>query len=473
MDISANMREQTTGTGPYLARPGLRPAKPVSAEQRSLALILELIRTGDANTRLELERVSGLGRAIVADRLARLSELGLIDEGETGPASGGRAPRNSRFNELAGLFMVAILRQSTIGIALADLSGRLLIEHHEASDTTSDPGPILKRLCTLFDWAREQQSKDQAIWGIGITVEGAVEPSEGQPFTSPSLPFMPNWDGFRFVEKLVARYETPVWVRSSTQMMTLGELRSGIGTGVLDMLYVDLGQDISAGIVCDGRLYRGAQGGAGLIGHIAVSDDPQFTCKCGNIGCLEALAGSDALVRAAMRAVQEGRSPLLAEVLAANTEITTTDIAATAVIGDAFCAELLARTGRLVGYTLAALTNSYNPSLIVLGGALAQSSDILLAAVREAVYRRSHPLVSRDLRIVRSQMGSSAALVGAAISVADETFEPHTLSAWVNFASPLKHPDVRDLIKHTKHLVGNIHNPPMPPAPHQLPALNP
>jgi len=134
---------------------------------------------------------------------------------------------------------------------------------------------------------------------------------------------------------------------------------------------------------------------------------------------------------------------------------------------------LLARTGRLIGYTLAALTNSYNPSLIVLGGALAQSSDILLAAVREAVYRRSHPLVSRDLRIVRSQMGSSAALVGAAISVSDETFEPHTLSAWVSFSSPLKHPDVQTLIKQTKQLVGNIHNPPMPPAPRKAPTLNP
>lgn len=444
-------------------RPGVRPTRRADAEHQSLAVILNLIRTAEATTRLEMERVSGLGRATVADRLATLIKLGLVDEGELGPAGGGRAPRNARFRDQAGLFLVAVVGQSTIGIAISDLSGRLLVEHHEAADPPAGAAPIIKRLRTLFDWGLDQHRQGRAVWSIGISVGGPVVPAEGQPFTSSGLPFMPNWEGVPFVEELVAHYEAPVWVRSNTQMMTLGELRAGSGVGARDMLFVDLGREISAGIVCDGRLYRGAQGGAGLIGHIATGEHDVTVCKCGNTGCLEAVTGSDAITRAALQAVHSGQSPYLAEIFAASGEITAVDVGTAAIVGDAFCAELLSRCGRLIGSTLAALTNSFNPSLIILGGALAQNSDILLAAIREAVYRRSHPLVTRDLRIVRSQMGSSSALAGSAFSVVDDIFALHALGAWISYGSPLRHPDVVDCIAQAKHIAVSTHERPPPP----------
>lgn len=448
-------RERAGARGPFGWRPGVRPVRRIDAEQQSLAVILNLIRAEEANTRLEIERVSGLGRAIVADRLATLIELGLVDEGELGPAAGGRAPRNARFREQAGLFLVAVLGQSTIGIAISDLSGRLLVEHHEAADSNAGADPIIKRLTTLFDWALEQHRQGRDIWGIGLAVSGPVETSDGQPFTSPGLPFMPSWEGSPFVEQLVAHFEAPVWVRSNTQMMTLGELRAGGGMNTRDMIFVDLSREISAGIVCDGHLYRGAGGGAGLIGHIATGEDMTIVCKCGNTGCLEASASSDAIVRAALNAVQNDQSSYLAEVLATSGEITAVDVGTAAIMGDAFCAELLSRCGRLIGSTLAALTNSFNPSLIVLGGGLAQNSDILLAAIREAVYRKSHPLVSRDLRIIRSQMGSSSALAGSAYSVVDEIFAGHVLGSWVSHGSPVKHPDFANQVEQAKQIAGS------------------
>ena len=454
--------DRMTATGPNGWRPGQRPVRRIDAEQQSLAVILNLIRTEKANTRLEIERVSGLGRAIVADRLATLTELGIVDEGELGPPTGGRAPRNARFRDQAGLFLVTVLGQSTIGIAISDLSGRLLVEHHEATEPNAGADPIIKRLKTLFDWALEQHRQGRDIWGIGIAVSGPVKPSAGQPFTSPSLPFMPSWEEVPFVEQLVSHFEAPVWVRSNTQMMTLGELRVGGGVNARDMIFVDLGREISAGIVCDGQLYRGAGGGAGMIGHIATGEGANAICKCGNTGCLEAIASSDAIVRAALQAVQNEQSPYLAELLSTNGELTAVDVGTAAIMGDAFCADLLARCGRLIGSTLAALTNAFNPSLIVLGGALAQNSDILLAAIREAVYRRSHPLVSRDLRIIRSQMGSSSALVGSAFSVVDETFASHVLGSWVSHGSPVKHPDLADYVAHAKQFTATLNGKPPP-----------
>ena len=128
-------------------------------------------------------------------------------------------------------------------------------------------------------------------------------------------------------------------------------------------------------------------------------------------------------------------------------------------------AELLARSGRHIGTTIAALTNSFNPSLIVLGGPWAQQSDILLAASREAIYRRTHPLVSRDLKIVRSQMSASATLVGLASSIIDEMFSPYPLARWVKHSSPLLHPQIVGSIATTKKNVEQRARRLIPPAP--------
>lgn len=440
-------------------------AERVDAEQQSLALILNLLRREEANTKLEIERISGLGRAIVADRISSLAELMLADESEMGVATGGRAPRNIKFMDGAALLLVAHVDQSSIGVGLAELSGKLVFEHHEPADSVADHQAVLARITSLFDWALEQHLHERAIWGVGLSVDGPVEQDINQHFTSPALHFLPGWDNARIVESLVDKYAAPIWVRNNTQMTTLGELRAGSGRGASDLLFVDLGKEIAAGIVCDGRLYRGAQGGAGLIGHIATGEDNQAPCKCGNLGCLETVAGADAIARAATKAATNGQSAELAELLAANGELTPTDVATAAILGDAFSAEILARSGRHIGTTIASLANAFNPSLIVLGGPWAQQSDILLAAIREAIYRRSHPLVSRDLNIVRSQMSGSATLIGLALSMVDDIFAPYTLARWVKHGSPLAHPQIAGAIAATKSATAMLARRLVPPAP--------
>lgn len=128
----------------------------LESERYSLVAVMELVRSGRANTRLEIERVSGLGRAVVTDRLGTLVELGLVEEGELGPAIGGRAPRRVQFRADAGRILVATFDRTTIGIGLADLAGRLRVEHYEAADPAAGPAGTLGRLDTLFDWVLEQ-----------------------------------------------------------------------------------------------------------------------------------------------------------------------------------------------------------------------------------------------------------------------------------------------------------------------------
>lgn len=418
----------------------------VDTEQQSLASVLNLVRCDEASTRQEIERLSGLGRAIVADRIASLAKLGLVDEQELGQPKGGRAPRSIRFVEASALLLIAHVDQAKISVALSDLGGNLIFEHHEASDAIADQKTIMARVSSLFDWALEQQRNGRAIWGVGLSVEGPVEQMPDAPFASPRLHFLPTWDDTRFVEELIEHYAAPVWVRNATQMTTLGELRTGSGRGARDMLFVDLGKEITAGIVCDSSLYRGAQGGAGLIGHISTGQESTVLCKCGNVGCLEAVAGADAISKQATRAAESGNSAALASLLEANGALSPSDVATAAILGDAFSAELLSRSGNLIGTTIAALCNAFNPSVVVLGGPWAQQSDILLASIREAIYRRCHPLASRDLKIARSQMSASATLSGLALTIVDEIFAPYPLARWVKHASPLQHEKVAEMI---------------------------
>ena len=120
---------------------------------------------------------------------------------------------------------------------------------------------------------------------------------------------MPGWDGYPIRERFAERYGAPVWVDNDVNLLALGEWRSGVAAGHDNVVVVKIGTGVGAGIISDGRLHRGAQGSAGDVGHIQVTDDPTVMCRCGNIGCLEALAGGGALGRAGEAAARDGRSP--------------------------------------------------------------------------------------------------------------------------------------------------------------------
>lgn len=402
----------------------------VDAAQASLALLLNLVRTGTATTRQELERSSELGRAVVADRLATMIDLGLLKEGELGQATGGRAPRQMRFREDAGSLLVSAIDQSSIALGVADLNGQMLVEHHEAAQLDAGPGAILERLATIFDWLLKETEKPSP-WGIGLALPGPIEKPPAEFEAVHVLQSVQSWQGFPFLERLSMRFGVPIFARSGVQTMTMGEAKAGGGRGLSDIIFVKLGRSISAGLISEGRLHRGAQGAAGMIGHTRVGDD-----------LLGAVAGADALAREGRAAAEDGRSPYLAQALARQGEISVVDIGHAAQLSDLFCVELLGRCGRMVGEALAPLANLVNPALIVIGGIVAESGgDSLLAGIREAVYRQSHPMVSRDLQIMRSQMGASSGLVGAAQVVVEELFSPSILQGWIGHGSPLHHPD--------------------------------
>jgi predicted NBD/HSP70 family sugar kinase len=209
-----------------------------------------------------------------------------------------------------------------------------------------------------------------------------------------------------------------------------------------NVVVIKIGTGIGAGIISSGRLHRGAQGSAGDVGHIQVIDDPAVICRCGNIGCLEALAGGEALGRAGEAAARDGRSARLRAAFDQRGGLTAEDVARAASFGDPVAVALLQSAGRRVGSMLAGIVNFFNPSLIVIGGGVANSPDQLMAAIRETIYRRSLPLATRELLVQRSLLGGLAGVIGASAMVVDQLFAREVLGRWIEVGEPSGMPDL-------------------------------
>jgi glucokinase-like ROK family protein len=406
----------------------------------SLAAVLDLLRSGGNYTRPELAEKSKLGRAIIAQRVGQLIERGLVEDGELGPSTGGRAARQLRFCKGAGHVLVAAFGATGFSAGLLDLRGCLIEQYEEPFDIAVGPGGAFDRLDVIFDALLAGSSAGSTpVWGIGIGLPGPVEFASGRPVAPP---IMPGWDGYPVRERLMERYAVPVWVDNEVNTMALGELRAGVGIGQSDLVYLKIGTGIGSGLISGGRLHRGAQGCAGDIGHMAMTDGNNVICRCGNVGCLEALAGGAAIARDGQLAAERGRSRYLADLASLNHPVTAADVAAAAQHGDAFSVDLLSRCGRRVGEALATVVNIFNPSLIIVGGSVAKAGDLVIAAIRETVYGRSLPLATRDLRITRSSLGDTAGLIGAAFMVIDELFSRTQLERWIDDGSPIGHTEI-------------------------------
>jgi glucokinase-like ROK family protein len=438
-DDPEGVRESDPFAGPErraATRRGRLPDEALDA----LVTVLDEIRLGRSVSRSELVVRTGLGRAIVAQRVGELIERGLIDEGEVGPSTGGRPPRQLTFRADAGHVLVADLGATSIDVAITTLDGRILGHHDEPARIEAGPERCLGRVDDLFDLlVGTTQGVPGRLWGIGIAVPGPVEFRTGRPI---SPPIMPGWDGYPIRERFGDRFHAPVWVDNDVNVLALGEWRSGIASGHDNVVVVKIGTGIGAGIISDGRLHRGAQGSAGDVGHIQVLDDPSVICRCGNIGCLEALAGGEALGRAGQAAALEGRSTRLRAALDQRGVVTAEDVARAASFGDPVAVAMLQAAGRRVGSMLAGVVNFFNPSLIVIGGGVANSPDQLLAAIRETVYRRSLPLATRDLLVQRSSLGGLAGVIGGAAMVVDQLFGRDAIGRWIEAGEPSGAPDL-------------------------------
>ena len=387
------------------------------------ARVLNIIRSEHEVSRADIARIVNSSRSAVGQHIERLLSSGLIREVGVAASTGGRRGRVLALNGNAGYIAGVDHGATSIDVAITNLAGESLSHTSAAADISEGPERCLSQARDMI-----KSSLDNAhiprehLWAIGIGVPGPVEFETGRPVAPP---IMPGWDNYPVREYFAPDFACPVYVDNEVNTMALGEQWTGHGRGIANFLFVKVGTGIGCGIVCDGQIYRGADGCAGDIGHIQI-DGQTVVCRCGNVGCLEAVAAAPAWVRMAHEAAN--RSILIADHLAQKNALTAQDVSDYAAHGDPTCMEIIRQSGRHIGYTLAGIVNFFNPSLIVIGGGVSQTGDVWLASIRQEIYRRSLPLGSRNLLIQRSQLRDRAGVVGAGAFAVQQLFSEAELS---------------------------------------------
>ncbi|WP_234588923.1 ROK family protein [Micromonospora sp. MH99] len=378
--------------------------------------LLRLLRDEGAVSRAELGDRLQMPRPRLLAELDRLVALGYVAEAGLAASRGGR---RSTLVELNPKLRFAAVDLGASSMDVEVVNGRLepVAHYAEPADIRNGPKVTLQRVNELLHKARVDGAYER-LDAVGIGVPGPVSFRDGVPV---SPPIMPGWDRFPVRELLSREHGCPAVVDNDVNIMAIGERHGGVAHSVDDFLFVKIGTGIGCGIYLTGDVYRGTDGCAGDIGHIQV-DAHGPMCSCGNVGCLEALFSGAALAKDATAAARSGASPALAERMSLRGVVTALDVAEGAVEGDVTCIQLIRDGGRRVGGILAGLVSFTNPSMIVIGGGLAQLGHILLAEIRSVVYRRSLPLATGNLPVVLSELGGRAGVAGAAVLASDVAF---------------------------------------------------
>ncbi len=373
--------------------------------------ILDLIRHGRASTRGDVLEVTGLSRMTVAQRLDALLAAGMVVEGETGQATGGRRRRSLAFNTSQSRVLAAAVDTTHTRIAVTDLGGRVLADTE--IDVTVDAGPseVLDRISSSMVALLEKQQLTPAdLCGAGLSLPGPVDPESGRPSQPPILP---GWDAYPVAEHLQAGLPgVPVLTANDADAAALGEYAAG-HDGSRSLCLVKVATGIGTGIVINGRSYTGADGGAGDIGHVRVSPGSEELCQCGMQGCLAAVASGRAVAReltALGYPAYSGR-----------------EVGELIRTGNADAARLTQQAGRRIGEVMATVVCLLNPEVVLIGGALASAP--LLAGIRETLYRIALPRATRHLALQLGSLGEDAAVVGLTRMVVDHEFAPEMVNS--------------------------------------------
>ena len=366
--------------------------------------LLQLIRNGDAVTRADLARHTGLARSTVTQRVDALLAHELVYEAGDSESTGGRPPTVLAFNSQAGLVLSVDLGASHSQLAISDLAARSLVERSLTIDIAEGPDAVLEAVALELDAMLAEAGRGPSeVRGVGVGVPGPVAFETGQPVHPP---IMPGWDRFPILDWFQERYAAPTLVDNDVNIMAVGE-HWAHWRDVEHLLFVKVGTGIGCGIIASRAVHRGARGAAGDIGHVTVPGH-DVVCACGNTGCLEAIAGGRALARR----------------LGAESSL---EVAQLARGGDADAVQAIREAGRALGNVLAGCVNFFNPTVIVFGGDIVEAGDQLLAGVREVTFRRSLPLATEQLQTVQSRLGDRAGTVGAAIMVIEHVLAPEVV----------------------------------------------
>lgn len=374
--------------------------------------VFGLIRDGQAATRSEIGRITGLSRTAVAARVSALQAAGLVLERAETPSSPGRPATGLVFNVDAGVVLAAAIGRSRTQLGVCNLAGHVLAMTDVDQEIGIGPHEVMPDIAKRLDALLEESGhRRDDVRGVGLSIPGTADTERGCSLDSPA---MSGWDGVPLSPFLNKVTGAPVKLDNDANVIVLAE-RRGQRDRFDDMILIKASTGLGAGIVAGGVLQHGKLGGAGEFGHTKIAAAAGIACRCGDTGCLEAVAGGWALIRDLQ---QHGRNVGHIRQLV--------DLA---VAGDAEARRLIRDSGRHIGEVLAGAVNLLNPEALVIAGDMAKSYDIFVAGLRATIYGSAAALATRELKILPSTHGEQSGVIGCAALVLDHVLDVGAIDA--------------------------------------------
>jgi glucokinase len=258
----------------------------------------------------------------------------------------------------------------------------------------------------LIGLMRELWPDDNEVTSIALAAPGYLDPENGIVISAPNIP---GWQNLHICSILNQEFKVPVYLGNDANLAALGEWKFGAGKGHRDLLYLTISTGIGGGIILGNKLVTGAKGMAGEMGHVvAIPDGPM--CGCGKRGHIEAIASGTGIAHYVKEKLDEG----VPSIFAPDSSPTSREIAQAAADGDSLSTEAFSRAGYYLGQTIADWLHILNPSILILGGGVSRSGDLLLNPLIESLHKHViSPEYLRDLQIVPAALGDDVGLLGA------------------------------------------------------------
>lgn len=373
--------------------------------------IVNIIRDNELISRQQIAELTGLTPAAVTGIIRELIIMGFVDEVGLGESQGGRRPVELKFNCAAGYVIGIEVTSQEIAIAIADLKNYPTDINRKSVDM-SNPDLAIKALVTMVEQIiHSEEHQGKKFFGVAIAFPGLLRVNEG--IIKRSINLGKKWREFPLKAALENEVGLPVFIENNPKVATMGEKWFGGGTCSKNLIYINMGEGISAGIMLDDSIIQGSQGFAGQIGHTVMIEQGPL-CNCGNRGCLEAICGIPALLRKATEELSFiNTQDALRKHYEATHQLHINDIIKIALLEESYAREIIRQAGQYVALATANLINIFNPDEVFIGGKLAVAGDIFIEEFRQIINSHVFPEVGEATAISISKLGGDSGVVGA------------------------------------------------------------
>ncbi len=397
--------------------------------RRNLNVVIERINSEGPITQREIVNSTGISFAKVNKITSLLNRIGLTIENGKEVSNGGRRSTLFEVNPNYRYTIGCQLSHTRIQTIIGNLKGKILFEDSKPYDKSIGKDAVINLLIdSIAGLMKKSEIAKENFLGVGVAIAGLFNPNDD---TVLPFPHLVKWGNVAFKEIIAEKFDLPCYVNNIANAAALAEFNYGLGKGKDSILYLNIGSGLGMGIIFNGKLYEGVSGSAGEFGHISV-DDHGPLCKCGNLGCLEAIASTQAIVNQAKTLLKQGVSSILPTMI--NDDLTKLDferICAAANESDKLAFSLIDKMGQNLGEGIVTIINLFNPERIILGGKISCASNLINSSIMNIVQKRALEIPRKNTEIVFSQMGSYAGALGATIPILERFFKEQ-VNIWIS-----------------------------------------